>query len=167
MSYNLFTEIVRCSFLGGHQIVNGNQYTLEPTLLRKYDLLRKSPEFGSKTGMNFLFSNIPQDFIGTAKSEIYRKRGWIKKSYDDKKVKQFQINDDILLVPILSNPAVGIDTSSNIEDTFLCIVFFDNYKAAHHYLENHLRIPKYQNGEAPSSNGINLIRHIDNNWINN
>lgn len=149
MSYDIFTEIVRCSFLGGHQIVNGTEHTLEPTILRKYDLLRKSPEFGQKTGMNNLFSNLPPDFTNTAKSELYRKKGWIKKSYDDKKVKQFQIDSDIFLVPILSKSAVGIDTSSNTEDTFVCIAFFDNYKAAYHYLENHLHIPKHENGKAP------------------
>jgi len=149
MSYDLFTEIVRCSFLGGRQVISGIPHTLEPTILRKYDFLRKSPEFGSKTGMNNLFSNLPQDFATTAKSELYRKKGWIKKSYDDKKVKQFQIESDIFLVPILSKHAIGIDTSSNTDDTFVCIVFFDNYRAAYHYLEHHLRIPKYDNGKTP------------------
>lgn len=99
--------------------------------------------------MNNLFSNLPQDFASTAKSELYRKKGWIKKGYDDKKVKQFQMGGDIFLIPILSKPAVGIDTSSNNDDTFVCIVFFDNYKAAYHYLENHLHVPKHEDGKAP------------------
>src|SRR5260370_34230282 len=117
-SYDLFTEIVRCAFLGGNHVIDTKSYTLEPTLLRKYDLLRKSPEFGSKAGMNYLFSNLSSDFTGTAKSELYRKSGgWIEKSYEEKKVKQFQIDKDIFLVPILSEPAIGIDTSSNDEDT--------------------------------------------------
>lgn len=142
-SYELFTEIVRCAFLGGNHVIDAKSYALEPTLLRKYDLLRKSPEFGSKTGMNYLFSNLQSDFTTTAKSELYRKSGgWMDRSYDERKVKQFQIDKDIFLVPILSKPAVGIDTSSNDEDTFVCFAFFDNYKAAYHYFEKILEVPK-------------------------
>jgi len=145
-SYDFFTEIVKGAFLGGNHIIDTKSYTLEPTLLRRYDLLRKLPEFGSKSGMNYLFSNLPKDFTSTAKSELYRKSGgWIDKSYAEGKVKQFQIDKDIFLVPILSKPAVGIDTSSNEEDTFVCFAFFDNYKAAYHYFEKFLEIPKTTN----------------------
>lgn len=142
-SYDFFTEIVKGAFLGGKHVIDTKPYTLEPTLLRRYDLLRKSPEFGSKAGMNYLFSNLPQDFTSTAKSELYRKAGgWLDKGYDERKVKQFQIDKDIFLVPILSKPAVGIDTSSNDEDTFVCFAFFDNYKAAYHYFDKFLQVPK-------------------------
>ncbi len=145
-SYDLFTEIVRCSFLGGSHVIDTKQYTLEPTLLRKYDLLRKSPEFGSKSGMNYLFSNLSSDFTTTARSELYRKAGgWIDKGYEERKVKQFQIDKEIFLVPIMSKPAVGIDTSSGEEDTFVCFTFFDNYRAAYHYFEKFLKIPKTTN----------------------
>jgi len=74
MSYDLFTELVRCSFLGGNQVIDAKPFTLEPTILRKYDFLRSDPEFGVKTQMNRLFSELPSDFKSTAKSELYRKK---------------------------------------------------------------------------------------------
>ncbi len=111
MSYDLFTELVRCSFLGGNQVIEAKQFTLEPTILRKYDFLRSDPEFGSKTQMNRLFSELPSDFTGTAKSELYRKKkGWIEKSNNERKVKQYSVGEDIFLVPFLSKLSVGIDT---------------------------------------------------------
>lgn len=149
VSYDLFVDIVRSAFLGKNQLVNGNSYTLEPTMFRKYDLLRKSPEFQSKTGMNRLFSELPSDFTSTAKSELYRRSGgWIERAYSERKVKQFQIEQDVYLVPILSKPAVGIDTSGNSGDRFVCFAFYDNYKAAYHYLENFLQLPKTRGQRA-------------------
>ena len=88
-SYDFFTELVRCCFLGGKQVINGKSYKLEPTLLRRYDLLRAEPEFGEKTGMNHLFSDLPEDFKRTAKSELYRKsKGWIDRGYKENKTIQ-------------------------------------------------------------------------------
>jgi len=145
-SYDFFTELVRCCFLGGNQVINGKSYKIEPTLLRRYDLLRTEPEFGEKTGMNRLFSDLPDDFKRTAKSELYRKtKGWIDRGYRENKIKQFKINDDFFLIPRLSESTVGIDTSTNDSDTFLCIAFFDNHKAVYHYLENILKLPKSTN----------------------
>ena len=143
ISYDLFTELVRCSFLGGNQVIEAKQFTLESTILRKYDFLRSDPEFGTKTQMNRLFSELPSDFKGTAKSELYRKKkGWIEKSHNERKVKQYSIGEDIFLVPFLSKPSVGIDTSSNEHDTYVCIVFFDNHSTGYNYLEKYLKIPK-------------------------
>lgn len=144
LSYDVFTGIVRCSFLGGKQVFNLQPYSLEPTIIRRYDLLRKKPEFGSKTEMNRLFSTLTQEFKKTAGSELYRKDGgWIEKSYNEKKVKQFQINQDFFLVPMLNDqPAIGIDSSRTFEDTYICFAFFDNHSAAYHYIENILKIPK-------------------------
>lgn len=143
VSYDLFTEIIRCSFLGRKHIINDKHYTLEPTLIRRYDFLRSEPEFGPRNEMNRLFSDLSSDFRSTAKSELYRKSGgWIDRSYQDRKVKQFKIEKDHYLVPILSKTAIGIDTSSDETDTFVCFAFFDNYKSGYHYLENFLRIPK-------------------------
>lgn len=124
-------------------ILDDKKYSLEPTVLRKYDFLRKAPEFGSKSEMNRLFSDLPSDFISSAKSELYRKSGgWIERAYEERKVKQFQIENDVFLVPILSKPAIGIDTSGNSSDRFICFAFYDNYGAAYHYFENMLEIPK-------------------------
>lgn len=143
ISYDLFTEIVRSSFLGSSMTLDDKKYSLEPTILRKYDFLRKTPEFGGKSEMNRLFSGLPDDFTSSAKSELYRKSGgWIERGYEERKVKQFQIQSDVFLVPILSKPAVGIDTSGNSSDRFICFAFYDNYGAAYHYLENILGIPK-------------------------
>lgn len=143
ISYDLFTELVRCSFLGGNQVIEAKQYTLEPTIVRKYDFLRSSPEFGSKTQMNRLFSELTLVFKGTAKSELYRKKkGWIEKSQNDRKVKQYSIGEDIFLVPFIGKTSIGIDTSSNEETTYVCIAFFDNHSAGYHYLEKILTIPK-------------------------
>lgn len=142
--YELFTEVVRCSFLGGKQVIDATNYTLEPTILRRYDFLRTAPEFGSKNGLNRLFTDvINPTFATTAKSELYRKdSGWIDRSYSENKVKQFKIGKDFFLVPILSKPTVGIDTSSTERDTFICFAFYDNYAAAYHYFEAILKIPK-------------------------
>ena len=143
ISYDLFTELVRCSFLGGNQVIEAKPFTLEPTILRKYDFLRSDPEFGSKTQMNRLFSELPSDFKGTAKSELYRKKkGWIERSNNERKVKQFSVDEDIFLIPFLSKSSVGIDTSSKDDDTYVCIAFFDNHSAGYHYLEKILNIPK-------------------------
>lgn len=143
-TYDLFTEVVRCAFLGGKQVVNGKNYTLQPTIIRRYDFLRATPAFGSKSEMNRLFSDLPSDLKSTARSELYRtSKGWIEKSYSEKKIKQFQIGEEFFVVPILSEkPAVGIDTSSDQNDTYVCFTFFDNYKAGYHYLEKILQIPK-------------------------
>ena len=143
-SYDLFTELVRCSFLGKNQVIDAKKFTLEPTVLRKYDFLRFTPEFGSKTQMNRLFTEfLTLDFKKTAKSELYRKsKGWIEKSLTERKVKQYSIKDDSFLIPFLSSASIGIDTSNNQEDTFVCIAFFDNHSAGYHYLENILSIPK-------------------------
>jgi len=93
--------------------------------------------------MNRLFLELSSDFKGTAKSEIYRKKkGWIEKSHNERKVKQYSIGEDIFLVPFLSKPSVGIDTSSKDGDTYICLVFFDNHSAGYHYLETLLKIPK-------------------------
>jgi len=143
VSYDLFTDIVKSSFLGNPLSVASKSYSLEHTVLRKYDFLRKTPEFGSKSEMNRLFSDLPPDFISSAKSELYRKSsGWIERGYNERKVKQFQIQSDHFLVPILSKPAIGIDTSGNSGDRFVCFAFYDNYKAAYHYFEKFLDIPK-------------------------
>ena len=164
VSYDLFTELVRCSFLGGNQVIEAKQFTLEPTIIRKYDFLRSDPEFGSKTQMNRLFSELPSDFIGTAKSELYRKKkGWIEKSNNEKKVKQYSIGEDIFLVPFLSKSSVGIDTSSTEYDTYVCFAFFDNYSAGYHYLENILEIPKAKksHGDEFKWNKLNPERRKD------
>lgn len=93
--------------------------------------------------MNRLFSDLSSDFKSTAKSELYRKKkGWIEKSYNERKSKQYSIGEDIFLVPFLSKPSIGIDTSTIVDDTYICIGFFDNHSAGYHYLENILKIPK-------------------------
>lgn len=148
-SYDLFVDIVRSAFLGGKHNVNNQSYSLEPTLVRRYDFLRTVPEFGSKSEMNRLFIDLSSDFRSVARSEMYRKNGgWIDKSHQEKKVKQFRINKDYFVVPYLNEkPAIGIDTSSTDIDTFVCIAFFDNYKAGYHYLEHFLQIPKSKQKE--------------------
>jgi len=147
ISFDTFTEVVRCVFLGGNQVVNGKAYTLEPSIIRPYDFLRTTPEFGSKNEMNRLFTDLSEEFTGTIKSEMYRKEGgWIQRGYKEGKVKQFQINDDVFLVPILSKPSIGIDTSTDNDQTYVCFAFYDNYRAGYHYLEEFLKIPKSKTG---------------------
>lgn len=80
ISYDLFTELVRCSFLGGNQVIETKQFTLEPTILRRYDFLRSDPEFGSKTQMNRLFSELSSDSKARLKVKyIVRKKVGLKK----------------------------------------------------------------------------------------
>ena len=131
------------AFLGESQQINDSTYVLEPTILSKSDFVSQNVKFGSKSQMNRLFNDLPEDFQTTAKSELYRKSGgWVDRGVKEKKIKQFNLEDNCMLVPILSNKAVGIDTSSNNDDTYVCIAFFDNYKAGYHYLEKMLQIPK-------------------------
>lgn len=147
-SYELFTEVVRCGFLGGRHIIGDKSYTLEPTLIRRYDFLRSKPEFEPRNEMNRLFNDFPSDFKGTAKSELYRRDGgWIERGYQEGKVKQFKIKKDHFLVPILSRSTIGIDTSSDEKDTYICFAFFDNYKSGYYYLENFLKLPKSKNNK--------------------
>ena len=148
-SYELFVEVLRCSFLGGRHTVNGKEYVLEPTILRRYDFIQQDPSFGQKSEMYRKFSDMPDCFRNTARSEMYRKDGgWIRRGYDELKVKQYDMNGEAFLVPIMDKRTVGIDTSSYDGDTYVCMGFFDNPHAGYHYVERFLEIPRSR--EQPS-----------------
>lgn len=140
--YQLFVEIVKQTFLGGSVNFDGTLYNLEPTLLRKYDFLSKS--FGRPgTDIYRLFSNLPSEFRNNAKSQLYRTQGgWVDKGIKGKELREVKVGQETYVVPLLSLPAVGIDTSSETDLTFLCIDCFENYKATYVYLEKHLKLPK-------------------------
>lgn len=140
--YQLFVDIVKQAFLGGTFILEDTSYNLPPTLLRKYDFLSKSfRKPGTEIGR--LFANLPDEFRVNAKSQLYRTEGgWVDKGIKNGQLQEVTIGKESFLIPQLSKPAVGIDTSSNTDLTFLCIACLNNYRATYVYLEKHLGIPK-------------------------
>jgi len=140
--YQLFIDIVKTAFLGGNFAHEGISYALPPTLLRKYDFLSKSFRTPG-TEIARLFSNLPDEFRTNAKTQLYRKEGgWVDKGIKNGQLQEITVGEETFLIPQLSKPSVGVDTSSNTDLTFLCIACMNNYKAAYIYLEKHLGIPK-------------------------
>lgn len=146
--YQLFIDIVKNTFLGQslsyHDEEENKQksYNLQPVLVQKYDFLSKKNRYpGTEVGR--LFTELPDDFKSNARSQLYRTSGgWIDKGINNGELQEVKVGNQTFLVPLLSKPAVGIDTSGNKDLTFLCISWFTNYKAAYTYLERHLGIPK-------------------------
>lgn len=140
--YQLFVDIVKQAFTGGTIVNDKIQYILPPTLLRKYDFLSKSfREPGTEIAR--LFTSLSDEFRRNAKSQLYRKTGgWVDKAITNGQLQEISVEEETFLIPQLSKPAVGIDTSSNEDLTFLCIACLRNHKAAYVYLEKHLGIPK-------------------------
>jgi len=91
-------------------------------------------------------------FKGLARTEVYRvkRKGWIKQGldgYEGVKIRRIKVGEEVFLLPVLSDrPSVGIDTSFiSPRTTVIAFCFLPDSKAAHIYLEKHLRSPKTLN----------------------
>lgn len=141
----LFLRIVRAAYLGRSLNYKGRAFRLEPTIVSPYDFIRKI----SKPQSEFeeLLESLNKGFKKEAKTELYRsERGWIDqgiRGYAGIQIRKAKVGKKGSLLPVLSPPAVGIDTRS-IENTstVFAFCFFSDPKAGHVYLEKYLRLPK-------------------------
>ncbi|MDG6925018.1 MAG: hypothetical protein JRN09_00540 [Nitrososphaerota archaeon] len=136
-----FSGLTRARFLGEPYHLGNNVYTLQPSLLGKYDLLRSISNPASE--FDRLVRDLPLEFKSVARTELYRKSGgWIERGEKYRSFKEIEVDGKPFVVPILSKASVGIDTSSESGLTYICIVCFDDADCGRAYLETHLRLPK-------------------------
>jgi hypothetical protein len=142
---DFFNSIIENAFLGNTFTYKRKSYHFEPTVVTPYDFLRKI-ETPSSEFERFL-KDLDNDFKATAKTEMYRKEGgWISLGISANRIKNIEIDEKNYLIPVLSPPSVGIDTSGiaspNKKSTLILICCLDNVVGGISYLERHLNIPK-------------------------
>lgn len=143
-NYRIFLETVERVFSGCKFQHENILRELSPTILSTSDLLGYSEE--PKNPYEMYLKQLPESFKRSVRSELYRAdTGWITRSKDEKRILQYPFEGQSYLVPIMSDPAVGIDSSDTSESKIIVFAFYDNYGAATSYLENHLHIPKSKN----------------------
>ncbi|MCS4540787.1 MAG: hypothetical protein HY929_00460 [Euryarchaeota archaeon] len=141
----LFLEIIRSAYYGGKFEYKDITFNLEPTLVSPSDFIRKISQ--PKTAYENLINSLDTDFKEAAHSEMYRsERGWINQGlqgYEGLKIRRIEFGKKTFLIPVLSNPAIGID-SSGIENksTIFAFCFIADPKAGYVYLEKHLCLPR-------------------------
>jgi len=142
---HLFLRIARAAYLGENFGYKGKTFDLEPTLVSPYDFIKKVSSPKSK--FEELLASLDKGFKIEARTELYRaERGWIDqgiKGYEGLRIREVKAGDRSIIVPVLSEPAVGIDTSS-IKDTstVFAFCFITDPEAGHVFLEKHLNLPK-------------------------
>ena len=135
--YEEFLKIAEECFNGFEYRYKGKLTKIDPFCLAAYDLISsKEPE----TSKEIFFSQLPSEFIISAKSELYRAdRGWIARGKKENKIVTYVEGEKVFIVPNLSSsPSVGIDSSSNL----FVVCFFDNHLGGIKYIDEHLGIPK-------------------------
>ena len=143
-NYNIFLETVYNVFLGCKFQHENVIRDLNLTMLSTSDLLRFIDE--PKTPFEMYLKKLPESFKAAVRSELYRADvGWLARSKDERRVLQFTIEGKTFLIPILSDPVVGIDSSGSLDSKIIIIAFYDNYRAAIKFLEKNLHIPKSKN----------------------
>lgn len=159
--YTFFIEALRRLFHGCSFKYKRETLHLPPTIPFPYDFLR-----GIKTPVDPLdkfIMTLPEDFRRNARTELYRtRRGWIDRGIEEGEIIKFREGDALRLVPILSKPAVGIDSSSNV----FGICCFDNYQGGIVYVDKYLHLPKssgkkeYKWYKTNQDNRIKLLEHL-------
>lgn len=135
--YDFFVEIINNLYYGFPFNYRGRTIQIPPTIITPYDLLKDIQKLVDP--IDIYISNLPKDFRRNARTELYRSgRGWIERGIFERKILRYKEDDSFKLVPILSDPAIGIDSSSNV---FVVCCFY-NYLGGHVYLERHLYLPK-------------------------
>ena len=110
-------------------------------MVTPYDFLRKIENPSSE--YERLLKDLGNSFRRNAKTEMYRKRrGWIDQGVFQGRIKRINISGETNLVPILSEPAVGVDTSGVDGSSVILICFFDNCNAGIEFLEKYISLPK-------------------------
>ena len=127
-NFNVFIGIIRKAFLGLPFDYKNETFKLKATMVSPYDFLRKIEK--PKSEYEKLLVELEKDFKVNARTEMYRReRGWIAQGVSQKAIKKLDVDGKTLLIPILSSPAVGIDTSVfslKIHGICIEIVFFPN-----------------------------------------
>lgn len=143
-NYEIFLNVTRNAFLGETFDYNRRTYKLKPTIVTPYDFLRKIEKPSSE--YERLLNRLGKDFKENARTEMYRKkRGWIAQGVLQREMKRIDMEGKILLIPTLSAPAIGIDTSGLEDSSVIVVCCFDNFGAGTVFLEKHLGIPKAKN----------------------
>jgi len=135
--YDFFLETVSRIYNGFSFEYKRKTVYLQPTIPSPYNFLKdvKKPV----DPLDKYIITLPEEFKRTARTEIYRSgRGWIDRGLFESKIIKFKQEESMKLVPILSKPSVGIDSSSNV----FTICCFDNYQGGIVYVEKYLNIPK-------------------------
>lgn len=154
-NYEVFLDIIKNSFLGKPFDYCGKVYNLEPTMLAPYDLLKKIEEPSSE--YERLLKGLKEDFKGNARTEMYRKEtGWIAQGVSQRRIKSITVDAKPFLIPILSNPAIGIDTSGLKDSTIIATCYLDNCDAGITFLERHLSLPRAKNPVEYKWNKLNF-----------
>jgi len=140
-NFELFIEIIRAGFQGLRLSYKNDFFSLEPTLISPYDFIRKIKKPSSQ--FEELMISLNEGFKREARTEMYRSgRGWIDQGIYQKLIKKITIEKKTFLIPVLSSPAVGID-SSGLQDRSSTIIFsfLDDPKAGIIFLERFLNVP--------------------------
>lgn len=160
--YDLFLKTVDGMYNGLSFNYQKKRIDLAPSIPSSYDLIRDSRDPG--TDLDKFISTLPEEFRRNARSELYRaKRGWIDRGITENQIIKFTLGDTTNIVPVLSKPAVGIDSSSNV----FVVCCFDNFLGGITYLEKHLDLPKsskkneYKWYELNRDNRIKLVKHLE------
>lgn len=143
----LFFEIIEKAYLGNQITYKNETFRLQPELVQPADFYRRT--FGSSlTSYESLLKALDSKFKSVARSEIYRaKTGWIAqglKGYNGRKIRRINVNDNVFLIPDLSQRrSVGIDTSGlGRNESVIIISCIPDYEGAYVFLERHLKLPK-------------------------
>lgn len=141
----LFLEIVRSAYLGEPFNYGGTTFNLKPTIVSSYDFIKEIHK--PQTEYERLLRALPEDFKRTARSELYRKTGgWVGQKRGNFEVRRVKDAGEEVLLPVLSERTVGIDSSGiGNKSTVFAFCFFSDPEAGYDYLEGHLSLPKTRN----------------------
>jgi len=153
-NYEVFLETVEHVFSGCKFQHDKVTRELAPTVLSTSDILRHIEE--PKNPYEMYLHQLPESFKRAAPSELYRSdTGWLQRSRNERSVQHYTHESQSYLVPIISEAAVGIDSSGLKESRIIVIAFYDNHGAAIKYLENHIQIPRSKNPVEYKWNKLN------------
>jgi hypothetical protein len=140
--FDFFVNLIKNAFLGETVNYKNTTYKLSPTLVTPYDFLKKIENPLSQ--YERLLSELDKDFKATAKTEMYRTdRGWISQGIAKNIIKKIDVDEKTYLIPILSSPSIGIDTSGmNNKSSVILVCCLDNTEGGIVFLEKHLGISK-------------------------
>jgi len=158
-NYDIFVRAINDAFFGCDFKYKGKYRKLNPIILSTNDILKKITE--PVIPFDMYLKSLPDSFKENARSEMYRKStGWIPRGFNKKKIISYSIDDKTYLVPLLSTPTVGIDSSGLNNSRTIVICFLDNCDAVIEYFDNHLRLPKSSSPVEYKWNKLNQYNRI-------
>jgi len=117
---DLFFDIIRAAYCGDSFNYDDASYELKSRLVKPYDFIRKIEN--PKDPYERLMAALDPAFKDSASHEMYRsEKGWIDQGIKQNKIRRISLQEETLLVPVLSlQPTVGIDSSS-LRKTDICL----------------------------------------------